>query len=124
MDTHKGDSSRKTNSPRIRAGGPPASHSLSTMRNTVNSFRDRLDYFSQKNPKTNKKTQTKNPKSQKSQAWYYRNELRSDKENEEGVKIEARKYRRGGLQVSEKTRKSVQVWNFLSCAEERGKGCN
>lgn len=45
MGTHKGDCSQKTNSPRIGAGEPPENHSQNTMRNTVNSLRDRWDYF-------------------------------------------------------------------------------
>lgn len=45
MGTRKGDCSQKTNSPRIRAGEPPENHSQNTMRNTVNSLRDRWDYF-------------------------------------------------------------------------------
>lgn len=58
------------------------------MRNTVNSFRDRWDYFFPKKP---------NPKKPKLDVL--EDELRSDEESEGGVKIEARKYRRGGLQV-------------------------
>lgn len=88
LDTHKGDSNQKTKSPGIRAGEPPANHSLRTMRNTVNSFRDRWDYFFQK------KTNPKKPKLE-----VIEDELRSDEESEGGLKIEARKCRRGGLQV-------------------------